>query len=92
MNACVFEGECAEMQEISFCYSELKFMDTWLCFQLVFLLLLKKHSGECDINSRQKGHKPGFQANVGGQYSLHTADRQEMGQMSMTAQKGIDTV
>lgn len=32
----------------------------------VFLLLLEKHSGQRDVNTRQQGHKGGFQANMWG--------------------------
>lgn len=60
----VWEGECVGMQEISFCCSELKFMDAGYIAIPLFLLSLEKHSGECDVNTRQQGHKAGFQANV----------------------------
>lgn len=52
------------MQEISFCCSKLKFMDAGYIAIPLFLLSLEKHSGECDVNTRQQGHKAGFQANV----------------------------
>ncbi len=57
--------EHVRMQEIALCFSKLKFMDVgYIAIPSIFLLLLEKHSGERDVNSRQQGHKPGFQANM----------------------------
>lgn len=55
---------CVRMQEIPFCFSKLKFMDAGCVAILSFSCCL--HSADCDVNTRQQGHKPGFQANMQG--------------------------